>query len=827
MTLVLEKPTYNHLLTGDGLPLFKPIEFKLTARIDQNLSLKSVNNTNISLNLTPQTHALTSTDAQIIDTSWDKVAKIGPGLHNAGNTCFMNSVLQAVAYTAPFTKYLLSKQHSAQCKQKEKSILFCALCAFERHIKLCFTTGAKAVEPNEILKNIKHINKKYRIGRQEDAHEFLRDLMESFQKSCLNFIDKPTPQLMESTIITKIFGGKLKSTVECLSCNYKSEVYENFFDLSLDLNKSDSVEKCLEGFFQPEYLKGANKYRCSSCKKLVEAKKQFSIFKRPLVLTIHLKRFDNMFTRINKITKHVRFPNSIKINQYLCNKSRPEAAEYDLNALIIHQGHGCSSGHYYAFVKNSNSQWYQMNDSFVTNSKMDVVLKQNGYILFFVLKPSALGRLATMKESPSLNGHAASTEIPILNSMSTPKEKLQHTVKTLLNVGLLTNGKNGPKDTVILNSKISTEIPLANGKPAASLLNGKIVQELTNGKTVVPQASKPILERLTSKELTPTSKVPTSTDPPTLRELAKTLVRNSSKEFPMLNNRSNSINLTSLLPTKDNKTPKDKTHMFTDLFNTIDSKIAPNSLSTIKSSSKSQNSDVNNGLINGATISNSIPTDTSMQGKSYTSILESLKNSLEYRGYISKVEHEFSKPTNGLSLRRSMSELPSKPLNLPLLSPVLKKSISLTMEPLESTAVKIPKFSFRVNKLSKLKRLNSKVGISFQNKKLKTENNSSLTVVNKMEIEEDNISVEEKNPKFNSRIEQWDMDLSQDLLNKRMKTIRENKKLFTVERKVKDEYDWEYDKGKLKKEKKKKWYIPKNDFQSVYDNYKSSQTPYN
>ena len=145
----------------------------------------------------------------------------------------MNSILQALTYIPPFANYLLSKQHSAICKKRDKPILFCALCAFENHVNQCFSSNGNVIHPNEILKNIKHINKKFRIGRQEDSHEFLRDLIDCFQKSSVGFVDKPSQQMIDSTVITKIFGGKLKSTVECLDCHAKSEVLENFFDLSL------------------------------------------------------------------------------------------------------------------------------------------------------------------------------------------------------------------------------------------------------------------------------------------------------------------------------------------------------------------------------------------------------------------------------------------------------------------------------------------------------------------------------------------------------------------------------------------------------------------
>uniref|UniRef100_A0A453QYG8 USP domain-containing protein n=1 Tax=Aegilops tauschii subsp. strangulata TaxID=200361 RepID=A0A453QYG8_AEGTS len=44
------------------------------------------------------------------------LGRIGAGLQNLGNTCYLNSVLQCLTYTEPFAAYLQSGRHKSSCK---------------------------------------------------------------------------------------------------------------------------------------------------------------------------------------------------------------------------------------------------------------------------------------------------------------------------------------------------------------------------------------------------------------------------------------------------------------------------------------------------------------------------------------------------------------------------------------------------------------------------------------------------------------------------------------------------------------------------------------
>uniref|UniRef100_A0A1A7Y6E9 ubiquitinyl hydrolase 1 n=1 Tax=Iconisemion striatum TaxID=60296 RepID=A0A1A7Y6E9_9TELE len=307
---------------------------------------------------------------------WTQIHRVGAGLQNMGNTCFLNSALQCLTYTPPLASYMLSREHSKTCHEPG----FCMMCTMQNHVIQVFANSGNVIKPIGVLNELKRIAKHFRYGSQEDAHEFLRYTVDAMQKSCLPGA-KLDRQTQATTFIHQVFGGYLRSRVKCLNCKSVSDTFDPFLDITLEIKTAPSVSKALEQFVKPEQLDGENAYKCTKCKKMVTASKRFTLHRSPNVLTLSLKRFAN-FTG-GKITKEVKYSDYLDLQPFM-SQSQGEAQVYGLYAVLVHSGFSCHAGHYFCYIKASNGQWYQMNDSSVSVSDIRSVLNQQAYVLFYI-----------------------------------------------------------------------------------------------------------------------------------------------------------------------------------------------------------------------------------------------------------------------------------------------------------------------------------------------------------------------------------------------------------------------------------------------------------
>lgn len=308
-------------------------------------------------------------------------AIVGAGLHNIGNTCFMNSVLQSLLYTPGFYNYIVSGDHSKICNIKG----FCMACLMERHAYEVLTQQGGVVYPRDIFLNLKKIGD-FQLLTQEDAHEFYGQVLDRLHTSFLKISneEKTDPLTEGTTLMRQLFGGYFQNQVQCCECKSVSRTYEPFTTLPISVSPStSSVEQALLQFTAIEHMSEDNGYRCDKCKKAVAADKQLLVRVAPPILVLSLKRFDFMMGG-TKIDRPLIFHNELLLDAIYPkeNQAENENYKYVLYALVVHFGKSAYSGHYVSFVK-IGERWILFDDAKVYEVSPAVVMKQKAYMLFY------------------------------------------------------------------------------------------------------------------------------------------------------------------------------------------------------------------------------------------------------------------------------------------------------------------------------------------------------------------------------------------------------------------------------------------------------------
>nr|XP_014095863.1 ubiquitin carboxyl-terminal hydrolase 36 [Bactrocera oleae] len=360
---------------------------------------------------------------------------VGVGMMNVGNTCYLNSTLQALFHVPSMANWLISDaKHIEECNSSEN----CIICAMIKTLEAS-QNNQSAIRPYLVYSKLKFICKHLLMGRQEDAHEFLRYLVEAMEKCFLTRFRnyKELDQYSkETTPLNQILGGYLKSAVRCLACGHVSVTFQHFQDLLLDIRKADTIEEALEGYFSRERLEDMG-YKCESCKKKVSATKQFSLERAPIVLCIQLKRFSVMGTKLNK---QITIKPRIDLSKFVSRKEVGEQLTYKLVAMVTHLGASQHCGHYTAIGLTETGSYYNYDDSYVRPVSVQNVCNTNAYIIFYEIdkhqrtpsntEPSSISEVVK-ENSQKQNGYTKNENIfPTEMSSTNSQQRLDSNLFT-------------------------------------------------------------------------------------------------------------------------------------------------------------------------------------------------------------------------------------------------------------------------------------------------------------------------------------------------------------------------------------------------------------
>ena len=267
------------------------------------------------------------------------------GIINEGDTCYVNSTLQAMYACTEFRTQAIQAAVDMVRKGKEPFTLTEHVNNLFLHM---FLTPKTDVSASSMVAQ-------FDLHGQQDAQEFLNTV--------LNRLDP--------VVVGSIFRFKMQSSVRCFGCDDRTSCEEPFMMLDVPFRDGiTSLQELVELSLRPERLCGDNRFQCTTCKNLTDARRHMSMVCATNNLFIALKRFhyDELTKRRTKIMTSLNAPNLLAIPGV--------TATYHLRAFVAHWGEDPMSGHYVACHEVAGS-WMVFNDDRyddmqTINSKHDV-----------------------------------------------------------------------------------------------------------------------------------------------------------------------------------------------------------------------------------------------------------------------------------------------------------------------------------------------------------------------------------------------------------------------------------------------------------------------
>lgn len=307
---------------------------------------------------------------------------------NIGNTCCINTFIQCIAHTPSINNYFLNrKNNSSELFNQIKDVLQIIwsdknnICYPHKLIHIIYNNFSNILIPghqhdiSEVLtlildkicidigKNISNDNTSSNI-----------DIINKINTAIYNYNNGKTSKLIRNIQNTQL------SILNCNNndCGFQQINVEVYNTLMLDITDKSDFHTIISNYFKKELVYD---WTCDKCKSKNNADKYIKLWDLPSVLIIVLKRFkysnDGTF---NKINTYIDIPQNISFDKGSILKNNDVINSYNLTAIANHIG-SYNCGHYYAYCKTNNNEWYCYDDN--NSSKLDKIDYSNAYVLFY------------------------------------------------------------------------------------------------------------------------------------------------------------------------------------------------------------------------------------------------------------------------------------------------------------------------------------------------------------------------------------------------------------------------------------------------------------
>jgi ubiquitin C-terminal hydrolase len=366
------------------------------------------------------------------------------GLMNMGNTCFVNSCLQALSHTYELNRFLNDDKYKKRLTKKPDAVL---LTEWDKLRSLMWSENC-VVSPGGFMTSMKQIarlknQELFTQNSQNDVQEFLVFMMDSFHMALAREVNmtitgnvnnekdvmgKKCYEMMKQMYtnnyseMLNIFYGIQMSVIERLHDENGREIENDgaaaaaaaaaatapfstdnilslspepfsIISLSIPLVEIPETRKtriptlydCFAHYCEGERMEGDNAWFNDKTKQYQAVKKRILYWSLPNVMIIDLKRVQYTDRGPVKVTIPVDIPlKNLDLSAFVRGYKR-DSYIYDLYAVCNHHGNFSKSGHYTATIRSADDTWYNFNDETVKQCdlKGDSITSNIPYCLFY------------------------------------------------------------------------------------------------------------------------------------------------------------------------------------------------------------------------------------------------------------------------------------------------------------------------------------------------------------------------------------------------------------------------------------------------------------
>eukprot|EP00124_Ichthyophonus_hoferi_P000707 Ihof_evm6s28 gene=Ihof_evmTU6s28 len=320
------------------------------------------------------------------------------GLKNMGNTCYLNSILQCLSNTMPFSVYFIDQRYKKDINQSNPLGMKGQLAdEFGVLLRAMWSGKYSHISPTAMKSVISKFAPRFAGQEQHDSQELLAFLMDGLHEDLNRARDRryieddyeglPDPRAAmqawanykrrNDSVIVDLFQGQFRNRLQCLTCRHTSTTFNAFMYLSLPIPSTKhrpTITDCIDLFVKEEKVSGNDQWYCTKCKTHRDAIKKIDIWRVPSILFVHFKRFssDSTGSKRQKLDMFVDFPvRDLDLDIY--SMGTKIGRKYQLEGVSNHWGK-MGSGHYTSYCKNVfDSQWYHFDDSVVSKISQDKI----------------------------------------------------------------------------------------------------------------------------------------------------------------------------------------------------------------------------------------------------------------------------------------------------------------------------------------------------------------------------------------------------------------------------------------------------------------------